>query len=83
MVASASLLKESHRLEGKRTMGLEFAEQLDWRISFGIAWVELASNNRPRPGRCVAGADADVRVVDGAPGLRRCAIATAGEIIIG
>jgi hypothetical protein len=45
--------------------------------------IELATNDRPRLGRYVAGADADVRVVDGAPGRRRCAFATAaGEIIM-
>ena len=27
-----STLKEPHRLEGKKTMGLELAEQLDWRM---------------------------------------------------
>jgi hypothetical protein len=49
----------------------------------GIAWVEIATDDRPRLDRYVAGADAEVRVVDGTPGLRRCAIATAaGEIII-
>jgi hypothetical protein len=48
----------------------------------GIAWVEIATDDRPRLDRYVAGVYADVRVVDGAPGLRRCAIDTAADEII-
>ena len=49
----------------------------------GIAWVELATDDRARLARYVADGSADIRVVPGAPGLRRCAIATdAGDVLI-
>src|SRR5262249_38710404 len=42
-----STLKEPYRLEGKKTMGLELAEQLDWREAGGPAF---STGGRPRRG---------------------------------
>src|SRR5262249_57831474 len=32
-----STLKEPYRLEGKKTMGLELAEQFEWRVPQGVS----------------------------------------------
>jgi hypothetical protein len=50
----------------------------------GVAWIEVAGPDPDRLARWTEGADVPLRVVPGAPGLRRVALATdRGEIVIG
>ena len=50
----------------------------------GVAWIEVAGPDPDRLARWTDGADLPLRVVPGAPGLRRVALATdRGEIVIG
>lgn len=49
----------------------------------GVDWLELATDDRARLDRWTENAIAPLRIVTGAPGLRRVALATAGgEIVI-
>ncbi|MEX0992740.1 MAG: VOC family protein [Solirubrobacterales bacterium] len=58
--------------------GLETAEH---RVEpHGIAWIEIAGE-RKRIGRWIEGADLDVRVCDGDPGVRSVGITTGGGAI--
>jgi hypothetical protein len=50
----------------------------------GVAWIEVATPDPERLARWTEGADVPLRVVPGAPGLRRVALATdGGEVVIG
>jgi len=50
----------------------------------GVAWLEVVTPDRERLHRLCAGAEAPIRLGDGAPGLGRVAVATEqGELILG
>lgn len=50
----------------------------------GVAWIEVATPEPERLARWTEAADVSIRLVPGAPGLRRVALATdAGEVVIG
>ena len=47
-----STLKEPYRIEGKKTMGLELAEQFEWELP---DWIFVSHRRRHGPDRYVEG----------------------------